>query len=225
MNTIPRMSAETMTPLEPTAEVTTVQTEAWLKSSASQTTEHQLKALSHVLHVKTQSTDQIKQSTGQLGRDLNLRAEDEAASVIAAALQGVALCQEGVQAGAGALMVQIPIRVGTGGEMALKVAWQMGVEGEEGDLYPEAALVVLTGLGVALRVLVAGWRAAVLIIRLEAGDPFRSGVVEAEQVRMLTPIHSDPPVLALALALPDLVSDLRVTVLLDGVAASRVHCV
>lgn len=102
------MSAETTSPLVVTAEVITAQTGQHLTNSTFQTARPLLKSLSPDLQDRYPTADQIIQNNiEQVGKALILLAEDEAASVIEAASQGVGLHLVEAQVEAGAsLMVQ-----------------------------------------------------------------------------------------------------------------------
>ena len=92
VSTPPVMSAETMSHLVVIAEVITAQTGQHLTNSTLQTTNPLLKSLSPDLQGRYKTADQIIQNNiEQAGKALISVAEDEAASVIEEASQGVAL--------------------------------------------------------------------------------------------------------------------------------------
>ena len=111
VSTPPVMTAETMsTPLVVIAEVITAQTGQHLTNSTLQTANPPLKSMNPDLQGRHQTADQIIQNNiEQAGKALILVAEDEAASAIEEASQGVALHLVEAQVEAGAsLMVQPP---------------------------------------------------------------------------------------------------------------------
>ena len=110
VSTHPVMSAETTSPLVVIVEVITAQTGQHLTNSTLQTANPSPKSLSSVLQGRYKTADQIIQNNSeQAGKAPILVAEDEAASMIKAASQGVALHLVEAQVEAGAiLMVQAP---------------------------------------------------------------------------------------------------------------------